>query len=93
MPTEDGTALHAGRMPDRDATVVSMLRAAGAVSYTHLRAHETVLDIVCRLLLEKKNESRVLLLRDVLRIILTVFSRASLRDHSHSCILYSLFRT
>ena len=26
-----------------------------AVSYTHLRAQETVLDIVCRLLLEKKN--------------------------------------
>ena len=26
-----------------------------AVSYTHLRAHETVLDIVCRLLLETKN--------------------------------------
>ena len=25
-----------------------------AVSYTHLRAHETVLVIVCRLLLEKK---------------------------------------
>ena len=25
-----------------------------AVSYTHLRAHETVLDLVCRLLLEKK---------------------------------------
>jgi Asp-tRNA(Asn)/Glu-tRNA(Gln) amidotransferase A subunit family amidase len=31
MPTEDGTVLHAGRMPDRDARVVSMLRAAGAV--------------------------------------------------------------
>ena len=29
---------------------------AGAVSYTHLRAHETVLDFVCRLLLEKKKE-------------------------------------
>ena len=28
--------------------------AADAVSYTHLRAHETVLDLVCRLLLEKK---------------------------------------
>ena len=28
----------------------------GAVSYTHLRAHETVLDIVCRLLLEKKKQ-------------------------------------
>ena len=25
------------------------------VPYTHLRAHETVLDLVCRLLLEKKN--------------------------------------
>ena len=24
------------------------------VSYTHLRAHQTVLDLVCRLLLEKK---------------------------------------
>ena len=32
-------------------------RAVGAVSYTHLRAHETVLDLVCRLLLEKKNTS------------------------------------
>ena len=28
--------------------------AVTAVSYTHLRAHETVLDLVCRLLLEKK---------------------------------------
>ena len=27
---------------------------AAPVSYTHLRAHETVLDLVCRLLLEKK---------------------------------------
>jgi len=31
MPTEDGTVLHAGRTPARDAAVVSMLRAAGAV--------------------------------------------------------------
>ena len=30
------------------------LRKSGPVSYTHLRAHETVLDLVCRLLLEKK---------------------------------------
>ena len=29
-----------------------------AVSYTHLRAHETVLDLVCRLLLEKKTKTR-----------------------------------
>jgi Asp-tRNA(Asn)/Glu-tRNA(Gln) amidotransferase A subunit family amidase len=31
MPTEDGTVLHAGRRPDRDAAVVAQLRAAGAV--------------------------------------------------------------
>ena len=30
-----------------------------AVSYTHLRAHETREDLVCRLLLEKKKERRV----------------------------------
>ena len=28
----------------------------GSVSYTHLRAHETVLDLVCRLLLDKKKK-------------------------------------
>jgi Asp-tRNA(Asn)/Glu-tRNA(Gln) amidotransferase A subunit family amidase len=31
MPTENGSVIHAGRTPSRDATVVSMLRAAGAV--------------------------------------------------------------
>ena len=36
-------------------TVLTML----PVSYTHLRAHETVLDLVCRLLLEKKNNTTV----------------------------------
>ena len=30
-------------------------RGHGAGSYTHLRAHATVLELVCRLLLEKKN--------------------------------------
>ena len=33
----------------------SSFTAVYPVSYTHLRAHETVLDLVCRLLLEKKN--------------------------------------
>ena len=28
-----------------------------SVSYTHLRAHETVLDLVCLLLLEKKKRN------------------------------------
>jgi Asp-tRNA(Asn)/Glu-tRNA(Gln) amidotransferase A subunit family amidase len=31
MPTENGSPLHAGRMPSRDAAVVALLRAAGAV--------------------------------------------------------------
>jgi Asp-tRNA(Asn)/Glu-tRNA(Gln) amidotransferase A subunit family amidase len=31
MPTENGTVLHAGRRPSRDATIVSLLRQAGAV--------------------------------------------------------------
>src|SRR6266849_8033239 len=31
MPTENGSVLHAGRTPARDATVVAMLRGAGAV--------------------------------------------------------------
>jgi Asp-tRNA(Asn)/Glu-tRNA(Gln) amidotransferase A subunit family amidase len=31
MPTENGSVLHAGRTPSRDAAVVAMLRAAGAV--------------------------------------------------------------
>jgi Asp-tRNA(Asn)/Glu-tRNA(Gln) amidotransferase A subunit family amidase len=31
MPTENGTVLHAGRRPTADATVVSLLRQAGAV--------------------------------------------------------------
>ena len=40
------------------------IRIAGSqmlepVSYTHLRAHETVLDLVCRLLLEKKNKTKM----------------------------------
>ncbi len=32
----------------------------GSVSYTHLRAHETVLDLVCRLLLEKKKKIKTI---------------------------------
>ena len=37
--------------------VVPLSKNLYPVSYTHLRAHETVLDLVCRLLLEtKKNK-------------------------------------
>ena len=37
-----------------DRELDRLLNAKDPVSYTHLRAHETVLDLVCRLLLEKK---------------------------------------
>ena len=37
---------------------VEVRRGSGAVSYTHLRAHETVLDLVCRLLLETKKKNK-----------------------------------
>ena len=41
------------------------------VSYTHLRAHETVLDLVCRLLLEKKktkhrNNKPIIMYNDII---------------------------
>ena len=42
---------------DSDGSLLlSLMLAATPVSYTHLRAHETVLDLVCRLLLEKKRQ-------------------------------------
>ena len=41
------------------------LRDGGApVSYTHLRAHETVLDLGCRLLLEKKKKRQIKMTQD-----------------------------
>jgi len=36
-------------------TASGAMGGAGTVSYTHLRAHETRHDLVCRLLLEKKH--------------------------------------
>ena len=35
------------------------VKSCTTVSYTHLRAHETVLDLVCRLLLEKKKQQYI----------------------------------
>ena len=50
-------AIGTGRVAD-DGKVTPLSVKVGdsilSVSYTHLRAHETVLDLVCRLLLEKK---------------------------------------
>ena len=46
----------------RNSEALERAGNVNAVSYTHLRAHETVLDLVCRLLLEKQkhNECRTL---------------------------------
>ena len=44
-----------------DVQCGEFLALGGAVSYTHLRAHETVLDLVCRLLLEKKKTTLTLI--------------------------------
>src|SRR5664280_3451239 len=45
--TIDGARLYGWEVSMRSPRIAT-------VSYTHLRAHETVLDLVCRLLLEKK---------------------------------------
>jgi len=39
-----------------------------AVSYTHLRAHATVLELVCRLLLEKKKKQLTIYFIDNIKI-------------------------
>ena len=48
-------------------TVETIVQANESVSYTHLRAHETVLDLVCRLLLEKKKYKNIALEPDQVR--------------------------
>ena len=54
MRLAGGIGQRAGAVRERGAEHEILGR--GAVSYTHLRAHETVLDLVCRLLLEKKKK-------------------------------------
>ena len=44
---------------NNDGDVDFTINMSSAVSYTHLRAHETVLDLVCRLLLENKNTNNI----------------------------------
>src|SRR5450756_1158615 len=54
-----GSRLMAGAirgMPQRTRISLYYKELSGPVSYTHLRAHETRHDLVCRLLLEKKKK-------------------------------------
>ena len=61
--TAEGAGTLAGAQVQSIATYASQMRADGTlygecpnpVSYTHLRAHETRGNLVCRLLLEKKS--------------------------------------
>ena len=52
--------------PAEQTTEVKPIGQAGQaprgvnVSYKHLRAHENVLDLVCRLLFEKKKNNKIL---------------------------------
>ena len=52
LGSAQGVEIMQGRHHDLGAAI-----GFAAVSYTHLRAHETVLDLVCRLLLEKKKKN------------------------------------
>ena len=42
----------------KNASLIQAWIDDGLSLYTHLRAHETVLDLVCRLLLEKKKKKK-----------------------------------
>ena len=74
---DEATAEIAVVFLDAGEDIVERETVALAVSYTHLRAHETVLDLVCRLLLEKKKTNTEM--HDFSRINRSVTER--LDDH------------
>src|SRR5660397_264787 len=53
-----GFILHAVGMDYPALKIRYIADDSGAVSYTHLRAHETKANLVCRLLLEKKKKNQ-----------------------------------
>ena len=59
LPVATAHLRHLNPMP---ANTGAVLRSYDPVSYTHLRAHETVLDLVCRLLLDTKTPFNIDLL-------------------------------
>ena len=56
VPSRTGNEEQVAALVARELRTLGIDSRVDAVSYTHLRAHETVLDLVCRLLLEKKNK-------------------------------------
>mgnify|MGYP003380766865 CR=1 FL=1 len=57
IPTQITESVLALPENDRLELARRIVESVETVSYTHLRAHETVLDLVCRLLLEKKKKT------------------------------------
>ncbi|VTU58908.1 Glycosyltransferase [Lactobacillus casei W56] [Lacticaseibacillus rhamnosus] len=59
-PGYKGTCLPMGELESHrsDIWVATLWESVYAVSYTHLQAHETEADLVCRLLLEKKKKTK-----------------------------------
>ena len=55
--------------PDVEVVIMTAFGTIETVSYTHLRAHETVIDLVCRLLLEKQKKKNTELFKmNILKI-------------------------
>ena len=54
-----------------------------AVSYTHLRAHETPEHLVCRLLLEKKKNTTI-------HNVLTILTNITIRTHHENTKLQTM---
>ena len=58
LTKDDGTVVDVSKRAEGLASDVKEKGSAVAVSYTHLRAHETGRNLVCRLLLEKKKNTK-----------------------------------
>src|SRR5665648_1125583 len=58
ISSNGGNVLFVGTKKQAQESIKNEAERCGTVSYTHLRAHETRHDLVCRLLLEKKNKNK-----------------------------------
>ncbi len=89
LPTSAPTIvrLHDPRAPFRYPRITALLNHihCHSVSYTHPRAHETVLDLVCRLLLEKKKRFTYLIYTSPIPLHMHKPHRpySSLQQHQH----------
>ena len=72
-----GSSLALAFMPDPTLTLEP-------VSYTHLRAHETVLDLVCRLLLEKKKYATQIVTTKLSTLMFSDFVHENLPHTQHN---------